>query len=1118
MKTCWLATGLAWTIITLGSGTSVVKADDLNRFTRLHIEPTVLYVKRGDQLRQILTVNVAMQGGAWAGALPVPRSNKTAGGHTCILADSAFGWDTNVSGWEVLCTSPGEIKLKIFRIQGSTVTMTAECGLQQMKRGLNRFTLPDPIPVKKGDLVGFYLTPGSAVAEDLQGGDFRFRKGDVSEAHSNTSVWSRSQAVSSVRAFDDKHIDILKQIDAVLKTASLTINSPLENRTVRLSKLDRDGTLHFLDVTPVDKPTPITITLSNDQLKVTQASMVNPEKKWKVYLFHSIHIDIGYTNPQEVVAQRVTDNLDKLLYYYQQSDSLSEEVKPVWNCEVAWVIDEYRRRRSPEQFELLMSYFKKGRFSAQALFCNTLSGLYSPEGLIRLLYFTASLEHDFDIPVLSAKQTDTPNFTYALPSILAGAGIRYLSVGQNRQVAGRRPKVNPFYWVGPDGSEVLVWHSQGYYRSGSAGARWLDIQNRIRTAQGESDVCDAIGSHGLHGDNATLRIDNYKHQLETIKAWNKRWAYPKIIVGTPYDMLSYVEKKFGPKIPRIRGDWGCDWEDGAASSALETGINRRAKNLLIAGETLAAIGSAVNEKYTYPKKHINEIYRNALLYDEHTWGSGESVSEPEHEETKRQWATKSAFANDALKGARSLTDQAFDALAGEIPTDDEIIILVYNPLSWVRTDVALVSLPVSLCNKKAIEVIDSSNNQPAPSQQEGDNLVFLARDIPSMGYKAFRLKEVDVQTLCSIVCEGNTIENRYYKVILDPLTGAVASIYDKQFNQELVDRAGPYRFNQYIYDNDGVRDMKYRRKGQEPPAGGKHGPEQAAIKTGIIGPVRGSIVSTATALMTPRIEQEIVLYSDLKRIDFINRLKKDLTYKVEQVYYAFPFAVDKPDYICELSGSIISATKDRFDCADKNWFAIQNWVDISNNNYGVTWASREAPLVEFVDIHDRWVDNLVAENGHLFSYIMNNVWETNYKGGQGGDFNFHYALTSHKGRTDRVRATRFGAELANPLLCCVLPSGQSGKLPADKSSFCMIKSEAVVLQCMKRAEDGRGIVIRLREVQGRDAKIRLYLPGFKFTRAAYTNLVEEDIQQIDPDGNKLDVAIKANAILTLRCW
>ncbi|MHC4799851.1 MAG: glycoside hydrolase family 38 N-terminal domain-containing protein, partial [Planctomycetota bacterium] len=813
------------------------------------------------------------------------------------MGKPAFGQDISVGVWEVHCVKPGPIKLKIYRRQKNAFKLIAESPVEQMKQGFNRFKLPTPIPVKKGDLVGFHISPGAAVAEDLQGGEFYHRNGDINDSVSSTASWTQSTALSSVRAYDEKFHHQLARVDNILNGAKLIVRSMIENRTVDWANLEADGNTRFLDLSVVDEPTLVSITLASKELRLSRQVIVKPEKKWKIYLFHSIHIDIGYTNPQEVVTQRLTDNLDKLMDYHEGQNALMRELKPAWNCEVAWVIDEYQRRRTPQQFERLVSHLKKGNITAQALFCNSLSGLYGPEDLVRLLYFTAGLKHKHGVPILSAKQTDTPNYTYVLPSILANAGIKYFSLGQNRQVAGRRPQVCPFYWVGPDGKEILVWHSQGYYRSSGAGGSWRSIQDRIRVSERESDICDAVGYHGLHGDNTSFRPHRYEHYLNLIKSWNRRWAYPKIIVGTPYDMLGYLEKKFGPDIPRLRGDWGCDWEDGAASSAHETGINRRAKNLLHTGESLAAIASAVCPNYTYPRKCIDETYRNALLYDEHTWGSGESVSEPEGEDTKKQWAVKSAFAKDALNGARSLNDHALETLAGVIPTGDEITILVYNPLSWMRTDVAVVSLPVSLRNKKAIQVIDSSNNQMVASQREGENLVFLARDIPSLGYRAFRLKEIDVRTPSSIVCKGNMIENRYYKVILDPATGAVAGIYDKQLNRELVDRAGPYRFNQYIYDNDGVRDMKYRRKGQEPPAGGKHGPEQATIKTGIIGPVRGSIVSNAKALMTPSVGQEIILYSDLKRIDLVNRLKKNLTYKVEQVYYAFPFAVDKPNYI-----------------------------------------------------------------------------------------------------------------------------------------------------------------------------------------------------------------------------
>ncbi|GAG36638.1 unnamed protein product, partial [marine sediment metagenome] len=249
-------------------------------------------------------------------------------------------------------------------------------------------------------------------------------------------------------------------------------------------------------------------------------------------------------------------------------------------------------------------------------------------------------------------------------------------------------------------------------------------------------------------------------------------------------------------------------------------------------------------------------------------------------------------------------------------------------------------------------------------------------DVPSVGYKIFYLKRAGSQADSSIRIDGATIENRFFKVTLDPDSGAVSGIFDKELKRELVDGKSPYRFNQYLYDNTGVRDMAWRRRGialrrKGKEDGGREGQKGVSIRPGTNGPVCGSIISTATGPLAPRLEQEIILYCDLKRIDFVNRMQKELTYDIEQVYYAFPFAVDKPDFICELGGSIISALRDRFDCADRNWFAIQNWVDVSNDEYGITWTSREAPIVSFVEISNEWIEKLAPTNASLFSYIMN---------------------------------------------------------------------------------------------------------------------------------------------------
>jgi alpha-mannosidase len=1083
------------------------------------LQGTALYVERAGALRQVLALTVVPQGGAWAGGSAVPRSDTTAGGHTCIMGSPAFGKDADLSGWDAYATSSGAIKLKIFRRDSSTMYLIAESATQQMALGVNHYTLPSPIHVQAGDMVGFYIALEAAVAEDPAGGDFYYQIGEVSAPSSSVGAWTHSAAISSVCAYDEAGRAVTPEAIAdVLSRATVTVRSALEERTVGLAGLYSEGDARFLDVATVARPTPVTVTLSSDQGDVSHTVTVTPERKWTIHLFHSVHTDIGYTDPQNVVALRLIQNLDTLMDFYDANPSWPADAEPVWNREVAWSIDEYRRQRTPEQFNRLMSFCRNGRISAMGLFCNMLSGLNDSEGLVRSLYFTAGLRREYGIPVLSAKQTDTPNFTYALPSVLAGSGIHYLSVGQNASVVDRRPTMNPFYWVGPDGSEVLVWHSRGYALSNNAGSNWHAIQDRVRVAERESPVCDAIGMHGLFGDNATVTPGNYRPQLDLVAQWNQRWAYPKLILSTPHDMLSYVEQAFGPQLPRIRGDWGSDWEDGAASSAKETGINRQAKNLLATAEALATIASTAVPGYSYPAAQIDESYRNALLYDEHTWGSRTSVSDPEGDLAQQQWAVKAAFATNALQGAQSVADAALDAIAAQVSTGQETDVLVYNPCSWQRTDIATVPLPAAFQGCGTVRVVDSVSGAAVPSQVEGTSLVFLARDVPPVGYKAFALECRGTNPPSPIVIDGWTIDGPFFRITLDPNTDAVAGILDKELGRELVDSASPYRFNQYVYDNTGVQGMPWRRAGVSPPAGGQFGPTQATVRQGINGPLRASIISSAAGTMAPLVEQEIILYADLKRAEFVNHLQKDLTYDVEQVYYAFPFDVPGPDFICELGGSTISAVHDRFDCADRNWFAIQNWVDVSNDQYGVTWATREAPLVSFNGIYDAWVSQVATTNASVFSYIMNNVWRTNYKGGQGGEFTFHYALRGHEGPTDKVAATRFGAESANPLLCRVLSPGQTGSLPQGQCSLCTIDADGVVLQCLKRAADGRGIVVRVREVAGNAAAARVDLPRCSFQQAVRTDLVEEDLEPLNPDGHAVTVPVNGGGMSTARCW
>jgi alpha-mannosidase len=182
----------------------------------------------------------------------------------------------------------------------------------------------------------------------------------------------------------------------------------------------------------------------------------------------------------------------------------------------------------------------------------------------------------------------------------------------------------------------------------------------------------------------------------------------------------------------------------------------------------------------------------------------------------------------------------------------------------------------------------------------------------------------------------------------------------------------------------------------------------------------------------------------------------------------------------------------------------------------VTWAPVEAPLVSLGGIHHKWIKDIPQDKGWFFSLIMNNIWVCNFKAGQGGKLTFRYALTSSKGPLDRLAASRFGAEVSSPLLCACVAGGSDGKLPEGKASFCSLQPENVIVQALKRAEDGRGLIVRLREVAGKQAAARVAFPLLGDFSARATDLVERDGQTLAVRDRSVQVSVAANGLATLR--
>ena len=156
----------------------------------------------------------------------------------------------------------------------------------------------------------------------------------------------------------------------------------------------------------------------------------------------------------------------------------------------------------------------------------------------------------------------------------------------------------------------------------------------------------------------------------------------------------------------------------------------------------------------------------------------------------------------------------------------------------------------------------------------------------------------------------------------------------------------------------------------------------------------------------------------------------------------------------------------------------------------------------------------------MFSYAMNNYWDTNYRAAQGGDFVFRYVVTSDRG-LDPEGLTRLGWASLRPVeLDYVVGQDKVGNperpLPAEGTSFLEVDHSNVVLANWKNAEDGEGVILRLVEIGGHETTASLRFPRWAVKSAQLCNGVEDNLRPLSPAANSLNLSFHPYEVVTVR--
>jgi hypothetical protein len=553
----------------------------------------------------------------------------------------------------------------------------------------------------------------------------------------------------------------------------------------------------------------------------------------------------------------------------------------------------------------------------------------------------------------------------------------------------------------------------------------------------------------VHGDNGSPD----EKVADVVRDWNARYVSPRLIISTTATAFREFERRYGDKLPVFSGDYTPYWEDGAASSASETALNRASAERLVQAETVWSI----RNPGPFPAAAFQEAWRNVLLYSEHTWGAHNSISQPDLPFVRDQWMVKQAFALDADKQSQQLLAQALQSRTGVSPVPSDLD--VFNTSSWQRTDLVALTKEQSAAGERVVDAKD----KVAPSQRlSSGQLVFLARNVPALSALRFRVEAGAAPSQGSVKAEAATLVHPDLTVRIDEQTGAIVSLFSRSLNRDLVDAKAATALNDYFYlPGSDLKGLK------------RNGTPRISVKEK--GPLVASLLIESEAPGCKRLLREVRVVDGLDSVEIINTVDKLPVRAKEGVHFGFGFDVPEGMVRMDVGWAAVRPELDQIPASCKNWFSVQRWVDISNDRFGVTWSPVDAPLVEVGGITanligsqtnpDVWIQHLKPSQT-IYSWVMNNHWHTNYRADQEGPTVFRYAIRPHKGFAAED-AAKFGVACSQPLI--VAPA--SG--PASSKPRLALSSGKVVITAFKPSDDGKAWIVRLFGASGKTEKIKL---------------------------------------------
>jgi alpha-mannosidase len=748
---------------------------------------------------------------------------------------------------------------------------------------------------------------------------------------------------------------------------------------------------------------------------------------------------------------------------------------------------QFIKEDQPALFESIKERIKEGRWEPiGGMWVEADCNLSGAESLARqfLLGRTFFREHfgkDAESPILWLP--DVFGYAWALPQLIHQAGLKYFMTIKIGWSQYNRLPYDTFLWQGIDGTKILT-HFSTVPEFSSAFASTYNAMANAKEALGtwqnfqqkelHKDLLMAYG-FGDGGGGPT------REMLENIEVMKEFPALPQVKQSSVKEFFESIAPQVESRMmPTWNGELYLEYHRGTyTTQSRNKRANRKSEFLLHDAEFLAAYATLITT-YKYPIAEFKNAWRTVCLNQFHDIIPGSSIG-PVYEESQQQYA-------QLTQDVTQLRNEALDAIATRLDGD----VILVNATSFAQS--GLVFIPGESARGF------TRDRQLIPVQAAESGLWADAGELPPYSVTALQAT-VDNSSVTKAGSPPSTVllENDFLRVEFNP-DGDITRIFDKQANREVL--APNSVANQFQAFED--RPSSWDAWDIEIFYDDKMWPAEPASSIQIVeyGELRQTI-EIRRKIMNSEYTQRISLSHNSPRLDFDTHIQWNERHILLKV--AFPVNVLAPLATYEIQwGNVQRATHHNtsWDWARFETCA-QKWVDLSEGNYGVSLLN---DCKYGHDIHDH-VIRLTLLRSPTKPDPMADF----------GEHQFKYSLYPHAGPWNE-ETQREAYLLNDPII--VYPRTMDDRPPTASVvnrllSMVSVSAPNLIIETIKRAEDGDGIIVRLYESQRKRDPAQLHA-GFGVEAAWETNLLEENGSALQVENDSIHLDLKPYQIMTLR--